>query len=144
MYSELQSVIDRICRRILKKDLARCQMVMRPANTVAEALREVVGEFGNWETPQQPYEGPDLQEVAKLTIKSVCATQAPQILEILDPDGRNAVRALSYMVIRSLDALALENKEVGPFPSGLEGRDLGFAALATATLENNLLRRFIH
>ncbi|TKA94296.1 hypothetical protein FAZ78_23100 [Cereibacter changlensis] len=144
MHSELESVINRICRRSLKKDLACCQMVMLPASIVVESLKEAVGEFGGWEVSQWPYEGPNLQEVATLTIKSVCATQAPQILEILDADGRNAVRAVSYMVIRSFDALALEKKDVGPYPSGLEGRDLGFAALATAILESGLLRRFLH
>lgn len=144
MHAELRSVLDRICRRSLKKDLASCQMVMFPARTVVVALREAVSEFGHWEVPQLRYDGPDLQQVAQLTIKSVCATQAPQILEFLDPEGRNAVRDVSKMVIRSMEALALTEEEAGPLPSGLAGRDLGFAALAVGVLDSCMGSRFLH
>lgn len=134
MLSDLDSVLDKICWRNLQKDERDCPRVMFPINRVSAALSEVVAELGDLESPSIEYDGPDLKVVVRLAIRTICRTESNLALRILDENGRNAVREAASRVARSTEWMKSVNLDYGPLPLGLEGRSLGFAALAFGVL----------
>lgn len=143
MLSDLDSVLDKICWRNLQKDERDCPRVMFPTNRVSAALSEVVAELGDLESSSVKYDGPDLKVVVRLAIRTICRTESNLALRILDENGRNAVREAAARVERSVEWMKSLNLDYGPLPLGLEGRSLGFAALALGVLEPRQLKAHV-
>lgn len=143
MLSDLNSVLNKICWRTLQKDERDCPRVMFPTNKILPPLSEIVAELGDLETSLESYNGPDLKVVVRLAIRTICRTESNLALRILDENGRNAVREAASRVERSVEWMRSVNLDYGPLPLGLDGRSLGFAALAFGVLEPRLLTAHI-
>jgi hypothetical protein len=143
MSPETLAALDALCRRAVGRSLDASPAELRDADEVAAELFALAQELGPRETAVELVLDEDAEAIAAATIRAAVATGSFGGVRVATPAARDELREYVKWTLIAVQALAEAQEPYGPVPSGLQGRDLGLAALALEILENRTPQRLL-